>query len=53
MSYRKEKRHKKMTIDKKKKEKKQRDKKTKKQIGQFDKLETRKQLGKDWTNWIE
>tara|TARA_Y100000592_G_scaffold97081_2_gene166982 strand:- start:159 stop:320 length:162 start_codon:yes stop_codon:yes gene_type:complete len=53
MSYRKEKRHNKRLIDKKKKERKQRDKKTKKEIGQFDKLETRKQLGKNWTNWIE
>lgn len=53
MSYRKEKRHNKRLTDKKKKERKQRDKKTKKEIGQFDKLETRKQLGKNWTNWIE
>jgi hypothetical protein len=53
MSYRKQKRYNKRKIDKKKKEQKMEDKRTKKEIGQFDKLEKRKQLGKKWSNWIE
>ena len=53
MSYRKQKRYNKRKIDKKKKEQKMKNKRTKKEIGQFDKLEERKQLGKNWSNWIE
>lgn len=54
MSYRKEKRYNKRKIDQKKKEEKMKNKQSKKDYGQFDKsLEERKQLGKNWSRWIE